>query len=66
MEKSKVYVWRAPEGSKARYVAVDPEGRLIFGVNNLGEIRKRYDDWHMLHHVEIIRQLDKVYEPKKR
>ena len=64
MEPTKVRVWKAPAEAEARYVTVTSDGQLIDAWGTLAEIRKRYKPQIELGHVELVRELDKVYVPK--
>ena len=63
---STVRVWKAPKNEHgAKYVAVDNNGNLISEYKKLSDIRKRYKVELELGFVELKRELDKVYEPKR-
>lgn len=63
---STVRVWKAPKNEHgAKYVAVDNNGNLISAYKKLSDIRKRYKVELELGFVELKRELDKVYEPKR-
>jgi hypothetical protein len=62
---SRVYVWKAPEGTEAKYVVVDEQGKLIFAVKKLEEVRRHYKDRGAMDKLEIVRELEKTYTRKK-
>ena len=64
MEPTRVKIWKAPAEAEARYVTVTSDGQLIDAWGTLAEIRKRYKPQIELGHVELVRELDKVYVPK--
>lgn len=62
MAETVVRIWKAPEGSEARYITVDSAGRLIRCYAKLSDIRKFYAVQIELGHVELKRELDKTYK----
>lgn len=62
-----IRIWKAPKNEHgAKYVTVDDNGNLISAYKKLSDIRKRYKVELELGFVELKRELDKVYEPKRK
>lgn len=62
-----IRIWKAPKNEHgAKYVTVDDNGNLIFAYKKLSDVRKRYKVELELGFVELKRELDKVYEPKRK
>lgn len=61
-EKTRVHIWKAPKGYDARYVTVTESGEFILGFRKLSEVRERYHYQIEMGTVELVRELDKVYQ----
>lgn len=63
--RTTIYIWRAPTGHEARYVAVNEAGGLLYAAARISDITKRYKLIDSRGGIEIIRQLDKTWKPKQ-
>lgn len=64
-EKAVISILRTPKGAEARYCTVTSRGDLIGCYARLSDIRKRYRHSIEMGNVVLIRELDRVYVPKK-
>lgn len=65
MEKTKIYIQRAPKESDARYVALSASGDLLMAAAKLSDISERWRLIDSHDSTELIRQLDKTWQPRK-